>query len=79
MSTAYIRCPHCGEKMITHSHRQQTDLIKQLVGVCTNESCLFVANIHIEVFRQIHPSLTPNPQINVEKMAQRGERLAMIT
>lgn len=57
MQTAYIRCPHCGQRMRTHAHRQLHPLLKEMVAVCNNPKCLFTAGIHVEITRQIHPSL----------------------
>lgn len=63
MSTAYIRCPHCGARMRTMGHKQMNVLFKQLTAVCRNPACLFSATVDIEISKQIHESLAPNPEI----------------
>jgi len=63
MSTAYIRCPHCGGKMTTARHRQMNELLKELTATCRNADCLFSASVYVEIARQIQPSLAPKPEI----------------
>lgn len=63
MTTAYINCPHCGARMSTNKHKMQTPFLKQLFAVCSNVDCLFVAQVNVEIARQIHPSLAPKPDI----------------
>lgn len=63
MSTAYINCPHCGARMSTNKHTMQSPLLKQLYAVCSNDKCFFIGQVNVEIARQIHPSLAPNPKI----------------
>lgn len=62
-TSAYIRCPHCNERMRTHGHVVFSPLTKQLTAACHNPDCLFSAKVSIEISQQIQPSLQPKPEI----------------
>lgn len=61
--SAYINCPHCGERMRTHGHVMFSALLKQLTAACHNSECLFSSKVTIEISQQLQPSLSPNPEI----------------
>lgn len=72
MNTAYIRCPHCGSRMKTARHRQMTDLLKDITAICINADCLFSAHVSVEIYRQIHPSIAPKPEITGQLLKTKG-------
>ncbi len=71
MSTAYINCPHCGYHMSTNKHTMQSPFLKQMYASCTNEDCFFVAQVNVEIARQVHPSLDPKPEITGQLVKQK--------
>lgn len=64
-NTTSIKCPHCGSRLRTNGHKRQSLLYKSMIGVCTNNNCLFVARIGVEIYKEIHPSLNPNPNVKI--------------
>lgn len=72
MNTAYIRCPHCDNRMKTAGHKQMTPLLKDITAICTNPDCLFSAHVSIEIYRQIHPSIAPKPEIQGQLLKTKG-------
>lgn len=62
-----ITCPHCGSKLKTHGHKRQSLVFKNMVGICTNTECLFVARIGVEIYKEIHPSLKPNKTVKLQR------------
>lgn len=63
MASISIKCPHCNTRMKTAGHRQMTALLKDITATCPNPDCLFVAYVSVEIYRQIHPSIAPKPEI----------------
>lgn len=58
MKTAYIKCPHCQQRMATHGHKQLSDKLKQLTAVCSNPNCLYSAVVNVEIAKTLQPPIT---------------------
>lgn len=63
MAVAYIKCPHCGQRMSSHSHKTLSPLYKTMLATCKNPKCLSTVSINVDIQKQIHPSLAPKPEI----------------
>lgn len=62
-TTAFIRCPHCGDKMLTHNHVTHSPLFKRLTAQCRNHECAFSSYVDVTISQQLHNSRCPKSEI----------------
>lgn len=63
MRRSTIVCPHCRANMIIRGSEQETDLVKRLRVMCTNEDCGLTGVAQISWVYQLCPSQIPNPDV----------------
>jgi hypothetical protein len=64
-------CPHCGTASAIRSSRRITAVYSELYFICPNEACGHVWVASLGVLHTLHPSATPNPEVQIPFAAGR--------
>ena len=62
---AFMRCPHCHSKAVVRTSRELTPTLRQANYQCENLTCGCAFVAHLEVVRELVPSIAPNPALNI--------------
>lgn len=59
----FITCPHCQANMIIRGSEQESETVKRLRVICTNEDCGLTGIAQLSWLYQLSPSQVPNPEV----------------